>query len=391
VRIAISLPIHYCTDRRAAGGMARMEQTDSANPIKVLLIEGNPADAGLIREYLAEPGPHRFDAAYVECAAAGLERLGAESFDAVLLGLSLPDDVGAATLDTVRRSAGHLPIVVLTGVNDEQAGVEALKSGAQDCLVKGRVDAPGLVRSIQYAITRKRLESALVERTAQLEEAVRLKDLFTDIIRHDLLDVLSVIKGALDMAVEESSGTAPEQEWLILAQRNADRLADVLKAASLYAKLEKPGDLQREHLDLTALFRAAAEGLAPALEGKRMQLEWRVAGACPALVNRFVEDVFSNLLSNAIKYSPEGQRIEVDIVDCDDRYRASVKDWGDGISSTDKPTLFTRFRRFDKKGVRGTGLGLTIVKRIVELHGGRVWVDDNPEGGSIFSVEIPKL
>ena len=366
-----------------------MDQTDRGDAIRVLLIEDNPVDALVVQAFLTKAGSQRFDVVCVESLAAGLERLRVQSFDAVLLDLSLPDSEGSATLAAVHHNRGHVPIVVLTGTDDAQAGVAALRGGAQDYLVKVDVDAAVLVRSIEYAITRKRLEGALVERTAQLEEAVRLKDLFTDIIRHDLLDVLSVVKGSLDMAVEETSAAAKE-ELVGLAQRSTDRLADVLKAASLYAKLEKPGDLQRERLDLTALFHSAAQGLAPVLEGKQMQLDWQVTTPCPAVVNRFIEDVFANLLSNAIKYSPEGQRIEVHIVDCGDRYRASVKDWGDGISAEDKPTLFTRFRRLDKKGVRGTGLGLAIVKRIIELHGGRVWVDDNPEGGSIFSVEIPK-
>ncbi len=368
--------------------VTRIDRTDG-DPIRILLIEDNPADTLVVQAFLAEAGAHRFNVVCAECLAAGLERLRVEPFDAVLLDLSLPDSGGSTTLDAVHGNCGHVPIVVLTGTDNPQAGIAALKGGAQDYLVKADVDAGVLIRSIEYAIARKRLEGALVERTAQLEEAVRLKDLFTDIIRHDLLDVLSVVKGALDMALEETSA-AVKEELLGLAQRNTDRLADVLKAASLYAKLEKPGDLQRERLDLTALFHSAAQGLAPALDNKRIQLDWQVTSPCPAVVNRFIEDVFSNLLSNAIKYSPAGQRIEVNIVDWGDRYRVSVKDWGDGISAEDKPTLFTRFRRFDKKGVRGTGLGLAIVKRVVELHGGRVWVDDNPDGGSIFSVEIPK-
>ncbi len=68
-----------------------------------------------------------------------------------------------------------------------------------------------------------------------------------------------------------------------------------------------------------------------------------------------------------------------------------VKEWGYGIKDEDKAKLFTRFQRVEKKGVKGTGLGLAIVKRIVDLHGGRVWIEDNPEGGSVFYVKIPKI
>ncbi len=65
-----------------------------------------------------------------------------------------------------------------------------------------------------------------------------------------------------------------------------------------------------------------------------------------------------------------------------------VKDWGYGIKDEDKAKLFTRFQRVEKKGVKGSGLGLAIVKRVVDLHGGKIWIEDNPEGGSVFCVEI---
>jgi len=103
-----------------------------------------------------------------------------------------------------------------------------------------------------------------------------------------------------------------------------------------------------------------------------------------------IGSVFYNLLSNAIKYSPEGKKIEVNIIDNRENWKIYVKDCGSGVSAEDKSRLFTRFQRADKKGVKGTGLGLAIAKRIVELHKGRIWIEDNPEGGSIFYVEIPK-
>ncbi len=96
------------------------------------------------------------------------------------------------------------------------------------------------------------------------------------------------------------------------------------------------------------------------------------------------------MISNAVKYSPEEKKIEVNILDEVGYFKIYVKDWGHGIKGEDKEKIFTRFQRVDKKGVRGTGLGLAIVRRIVDLHGGRVWVEDNPEGGCVFYVKIPK-
>jgi len=103
-----------------------------------------------------------------------------------------------------------------------------------------------------------------------------------------------------------------------------------------------------------------------------------------------IEDVFLNLISNTIKYSPFGSRIELDIQERGDRWVVSVKDFGEGIPEENKKKLFSRFERLGKEGIKGMGLGLAIAQRIVDLHGGHIWVEDNPDGGSIFYVSLPK-
>jgi signal transduction histidine kinase len=91
-----------------------------------------------------------------------------------------------------------------------------------------------------------------------------------------------------------------------------------------------------------------------------------------------------------VKYAPKGKRIIIDSIDTGEFWRIRVIDFGEGISDADKPRIFDRFLRIEKKGVKGSGLGLAIAERIVELHKGRIWVEDNPEGGAVFVVEIPK-
>jgi signal transduction histidine kinase len=103
-----------------------------------------------------------------------------------------------------------------------------------------------------------------------------------------------------------------------------------------------------------------------------------------------LEDLFSNLVSNALKYASEGKMIEIGIRDTDDSWTVHVKDWGKGIEDEYKEKIFTRFKRLDKGGVKGSGLGLAIAQRIVDLHQGDIWVEDNPEGGSVFFVRLPK-
>lgn len=131
--------------------------------IRVLLVEDNPADARLIREQLREAGAVQFQLDHVDRLESGLKRASAESYDVMLLDLSLPDTQGLDTLVRVREGAPAMPVVVLTGFDDEALATGALREGAQDYLVKGQADAQALVRSMRYAIERSRSEQALRE------------------------------------------------------------------------------------------------------------------------------------------------------------------------------------------------------------------------------------
>lgn len=129
--------------------------------IKVLLMEDNPGDVRLLREMLAQ---HKEGFFRIECAdrlSTGLKRLAAGGIDVLLLDLSLPDSQGLDTFAEVHAQAPEVPVVVLTGLDDERFAVREVHEGAQDYLVKGQVDGPLLVRSLRYAIERQRLQTQL--------------------------------------------------------------------------------------------------------------------------------------------------------------------------------------------------------------------------------------
>src|SRR5579864_5418605 len=132
--------------------------------IRVLLVEDNPGDARLLVELLRETEAGRLKLEQVDRLNTALERLSRERFDLVLLDLSLPDEQGLNTLVRAHACAPKVPIVVLTGLDDEGLAVKAVRAGAQDYLVKGRVDGDLLVRSIRYATERGRAMEALERR-----------------------------------------------------------------------------------------------------------------------------------------------------------------------------------------------------------------------------------
>ena len=134
---------------------------DVSAGLHVLLVEDHPGDARLIREALAEGQTTRFEIERVDRLASALERLAKEGIDVVLLDLSLPDSQGFDTFVKVHAHTPRVPIVVLSGLDDEMMAMRAVQEGAQDYLVKGQVDSNVLVRALRYAITRQQLQEEL--------------------------------------------------------------------------------------------------------------------------------------------------------------------------------------------------------------------------------------
>ncbi len=146
--------------------------------LKVLLVEDNPGDVGLLRIALSEATSVRFELTPVGLLENALALLATKPFDIALLDLSLPDAAGLETIHRVATEAPTVPIVVLTGLDDERIGLQAVKSGAQDYLVKGQIETHLLVRTIRYAIERKRHQQEREKLIVDLQEALaRIKTL----------------------------------------------------------------------------------------------------------------------------------------------------------------------------------------------------------------------
>jgi PAS domain S-box-containing protein len=144
---------------------------NKSKAIQILLIEDNRADAVLLRDMLEAVEPDRFELVCDDRLAKALARLRERSFDAMLLDLNLPDSRGLETLETLHAAAEAIPIVVVTGAEDENLAVQAIREGAQDYLVKGSLSAKGIARVIRYAIDRKRVEESLREAQRREMEA----------------------------------------------------------------------------------------------------------------------------------------------------------------------------------------------------------------------------
>ncbi len=230
------------------------------------------------------------------------------------------------------------------------------------------------------------LEETVKQRTRELEESNKLKDLYADILTHDVLNPLGSVSTAVELKLEDEPG----DEDMLIAKRNITRAVELIENANRYSKLVAKDDVELEKVDLGEVLDEVLNDYSPLAMEKNIRIKYKGGRGFTAMGNALLKDVFSNLLSNALKYSHMNTEIAVNIVNGEGAWKVEVADRGEGIKDEDKEKIFERFKRVEKGGVKGTGLGLAIVKKALDLQKGRVWVEDNPGGGSVFTVELSK-
>ena len=352
---------------------------------KVLLVEDNPGDARLLREMLNEDGSLEVDLVCVSFMSEAEKHLAVGTVDIILLDLGLPDAQGLAAIRRARIAAPDIPLVVLTGMDDEALAGQSLQEGAQDYLIKGQIDTRGLLRALRYAGERKRLE--------------RLKDEFVSTVSHELRTPLTSITGSLGLLMGNAAGSLSKsaERLLEIAHTNSVRLVRLVNDILDIEKLESGHvafDVRK--IQVRPLVEQTVEAIRGYAEGHGVKV--RIEGAVAMDDIRADADrlsqVLTNLMSNAIKFSPLDGEVVIAIEKerKSDAVRITVRDHGPGISVDFKSRIFERFAQADATNARrkgGTGLGLSIAKQIIDRLGGEIGFADASGGGTIFHVELP--
>ncbi len=309
----------------------------SAPSIKVLLIEDNPGDARLIKELFSECVPGSFDLKCAESLAQGFATLSSEEIDTILLDLSLPDSQGFETFTRVHDRTPEIPIIVLTGFDDETLAIKAVQQGAQDYLAKGHVSRHLLARATRYAIERKHTEKSLrrvrdelelrvQERTAQLERA-------NQELRNEIIERQKAEEAIL----------ANEEKYRSLFEESRDAIAIVTREGAFL-------DINQAGLDLFGYTRSElltkniAELYVNPSDRKKYRNRIERQGSLQDYVTRFFKkngEEMDCLITSTLKYAKDGsvlgyQGIFRDITDykkallalkeSETRYRAIVED-----------------------------------------------------------------
>ncbi|MGA2702180.1 MAG: response regulator [Isosphaeraceae bacterium] len=369
-----------------AGGRDREE--DAA--ISVLLIEDNEADAYLVSESLANSQPPRFKITHRDRLSSGLACLSHESFDLVLVDLSLPDSDGFETFRRVRESSPSIPIVVLTGRDDQDLANKTARAGGQDYLLKRSTGGELLKRLMRQAIDRKRIEEAL-------KKADTRKNEFLAMLAHELRNPLAALECGLSLL--KAAGQESDREWaLTMAEHQVRLLARMVEDLLDTSRITRGTfQLRRERVRPAELIERAVDTMRHFAQTKEHRLHIMVGPNLPQLEAdpSRLEQVIFNLLSNAFKFTPQGGRVEVSAVAEGGELVLKVRDTGSGITPDFLPHIFEPFVQAEATLARergGLGVGLTLVKAIVELHGGSV--EARSEGlhlGSEFVVRLPTV
>jgi PAS domain S-box-containing protein len=477
----------------------------------LLLVEDNSGDARLIREALTSEAAALFTVLHVERLSTALNHLQSESFAAILLDLTLPDSSGFETIAKIQTYAPHTPIVVLTGLNDEELAIKAVQEGAQDYLIKGQVDPRTLTRSLRYAIERQRLRQELhaseeryrnlfenasdaiisftltglitaVNRAVEtmlgwrreeliehhyrkiltpasaevLEERIRrslageasslppsmveleavradggvipieirenllwdsegklygsllmARDIsqrkalerqraeFLAMLTHDIKNPLMAIMGYTDYLMEGTGKTTTAKREEVLPWIKSNTFT-ILSLVNNYLDLSRIEDRQltltRQPVQINDLLTRISRQYSGEAQHRQIALELQLskqsiwAEGDPLALER----VFANLVYNALKFTPKTGSVTILSSVRGSEVVVTVADTGPGLAPEEAPFLFDKYHR--AAGARqkeGWGLGLFIVKILVEAHHGRIEVESAPGAGARFHVILP--
>lgn len=393
-------------------------------PLSILAVEDNPADLKLLRRFLK---PERFEIISADKLSKALQLLKEYQFAAILLDLTLPDSRGIDTFYQMHLQAPQIPIVVLTGLDDEALGNKAVQAGAQDFLVKGQIPEGLLSRAVVYSIERhhteakmKELNDSLEKRVAQLaatndeldkltqalvlssEQAIQAsnyKSQFVARISHDLRAPISGILGITELLLHGTRQfTDKESRNLIELLDEAARsqlllLNDILDLAKI-----ESGKVELVNSDFcpVKMIEDIAQLFAASAVGKGVSLHTFVDPSLkPSLYGdpERLKEVLINLTNNAIKFTPTGEILisaqRIGESEHSLKVKFSVQDSGPGLAPEVQQRLFEPFTQADSsRQLGGTGLGLSICKRLVQIMGGEIGAESQ-DNGTYFWFTIP--
>lgn len=362
----------------------------------ILLIEDNPGDIILIEEMLKQVTSFKFNLVSVETLKDAVDSFQKENFDIILLDLNLPDSNGYETFHSVFNCCNKVPIILISGLGDVELSFKLICEGAQDYLVKQDLNPVLLVKSIQYSIERDRIEKSLVTDREKAEESKHVKEEFLANMSHEIRTPMNAIIGFTRL-LENTKLSYKQRDWLQAIKQSGENLLVIINDILDLSKIEAGKlEIEENRINIPYFLNITFTTFKIAADAKNIGFHFAVDKKIPTVLmgdEVRLTQALQNLLSNAIKFTNRGE-VTTGVVlenetDENVTIRFTVTDTGIGIPE-DKINLvfnsFTQVRDKDTPRIGGTGLGLTITKKIVEMMGGTVTLTSKYKEGSRFII-----
>lgn len=369
------------------------------NKISVLLIEDNPGDVRLVKELLRQSNlsgtsPSIIQLTHTERLKSARALLEEKSYDLLLLDLSLPDAHGLDSFLELNQSFPAVPAVILSGHTNHEMALQAVQQGAQDYLAKDDLTVNLLVKTIHYTIERHRLLLEISGRANELEKQNLALNDFAHTVAHQIQGLLSQMVGyasLVDSHYQEEL-SVPAQQAVDQIMQSGYKMNNVITELLFLASMRSE-NIQFGVLDSKRILTEVMKRLRYQI--RESQAEIQMPESLPNAVGYapWIEEVWLNYISNGLKYGGSDEIppvLEVGAtLEGNDMIRFWLLDNGPGISELDQKRLFKPHTRVTSKKIRGEGLGLSIVWRIVKKCGGNVGVESKDGSGCCFWFTLP--
>jgi len=356
----------------------------------VLIVDDIPTNLSVLFQYLRNTG---FRVLVAEDGEHALKQIGYIKPDLILLDVMMPGIDGFETCRQLKNNEAtkDIPVIFMTALSETVDKVRGFELGAVDYVTKP-VQAEEVLARINAHLMLQDLQRGLRQQIDERDKLIAELDAFSSTVAHDLKSPLGVVLGYLDYIVEylpqlEQKEIADVLQDVKSAAHRLDRIVDELLMLSSVRK----GQVDLTPVDMYSIILQVHSRLAHMIEEYQAEVVWPETWPIAMGHAPWIEEVWANYLTNALKYggTPPLVKLGANKVDEADMIRFWIQDNGNGIPDEQKSKLFTEFTRLETRRAKGHGLGLSIVRRIVEKLGGEVGVDSLPGEGTTFYFSLP--
>jgi signal transduction histidine kinase len=360
----------------------------SARELRLVVVEDNSSDVELIRHSLKKGG-FQAECAVVQTADDFRAVVRKSAYDIVLADFSLPLWNGLEAVDILRKEGLDVPVIVVSGALGDTRAVECIKQGAADYVLKDHLLR--LPDAVRRALREKKLRDDNREAQEELARSNRDLEQFAYVASHDLQEPLRMVAAYTQLLADRYQGKLDENadKYIHYAVDGALRMQILVRDLLAFSRVGREGT-EPKLVDVNLAVQAALINLQSTIRDNNAQVQY---GHLPSIMadQSQLAQLFQNLIGNAIKFrSQEPPIINISAEKQDRQWTFSLSDNGIGIASEYAETIFVIFKRLHtREEYSGSGIGLAICKKVVEHHGGRIWMESEPGKGSTFKFALP--